>query len=77
MVRLTPDFSPDDGSNPVIEPKDIIEVNHMIGIIIGVAILTAAAAILARRAVQFHKTKGQSACANCPYSGRCSGGCGR
>lgn len=47
----------------------------MIAVIIGVAIIGAAAAILARRAVQFYKSKGQSACANCPYSGNCGGSC--
>ena len=45
----------------------------MIPILIGVVILGAAAAILIRRAVQFAKTRGQSACQNCPYSGKCSG----
>jgi len=47
----------------------------MPAILLGVAILIAAAAILGRRAYQFFKTNGQSACANCPYSGSCGGGC--
>jgi radical SAM protein with 4Fe4S-binding SPASM domain len=47
----------------------------MLAIILGIAIIALAAFILTRRAIQFHKTKGQSACANCPYSGRCSGSC--
>lgn len=49
----------------------------MLGLIIGILIIGAAAAILGRRAYQFYKTKGRSACCNCPYSGNCSGGCGR
>ena len=49
----------------------------MLAIIIGIIIIALAAAILGRRAYRFFKTKGQSACANCPYSGHCSGGCGR
>lgn len=47
----------------------------MIAIIIGIAIIALAAFILGRRAYRFFKTKGQSACANCPYSGQCSGAC--
>lgn len=47
----------------------------MLAILLGAAILIAAAAILGRHAYQFFKTKGQSACTNCPYSGSCSGGC--
>lgn len=49
----------------------------MLPILIGVAILAIAAAILARRTYQFLKTKGRSACANCPYSGSCGGGCNK
>ena len=49
----------------------------MIGIIVGIVIIGAAAGILAGRAYRFYKTKGQSACANCPYSGHCSGGCNK
>lgn len=47
----------------------------MAGVILGVAIILAAALILLRRLKQFVRTKGQSACSNCPYSGTCSGGC--
>lgn len=47
----------------------------MIGILIGIIIIGAAAGILGKRAYSFVRTKGQSACANCPYSGHCSGGC--
>ena len=47
----------------------------MIAIIVGVTIIALAAGILAGRAYRFFKTKGRSACANCPYSGQCSGGC--
>ena len=49
----------------------------MLPIIIGIAIIALAAGILAKRAYRFYKTKGQSACANCPYSGHCSGGCSK
>lgn len=49
----------------------------MIGMIIGIAILALAAGILVGRAYRFFKTKGQSACANCPYSGHCSSGCSK
>ena len=49
----------------------------MLPIIIGIAIIALAAGILAGRAYRFYKTKGQSACANCPYSGHCSGGCSK
>ena len=49
----------------------------MIAILIGIAILALAAGILAGRAYRFFKTKGRSACASCPYSGTCGGGCGR
>ena len=49
----------------------------MLPIIIGIAIIALAAGILAGRAYRFYKTKGQSACANCPYSGQCSGGCSK
>lgn len=49
----------------------------MLSILIGVAILALASAILARRAYRFFKTKGRSACANCPYSGHCGGGCNK
>ena len=49
----------------------------MIAIIIGIAIIALAAGILVGRAHRFFKTKGSSACANCPYSGSCGGGCGR
>ena len=48
----------------------------MIGLIIGLAIVGLAAAILIRRARAFVRTKGMSACENCPYSGQgCSGHC--
>ena len=47
----------------------------MIGWIIGLAIVGLAAAILIRRARDFVRTKGMSACENCPYSGHCQGGC--
>jgi len=47
----------------------------LLAIIIGIAIIALAAIILARRAIQFFRTKGRSACANCPYSGSCGGGC--
>ena len=40
--------------------------------LLGALILIAAALILTRRAIQFFKTRGQSACKNCPYSGTCS-----
>ena len=49
----------------------------MPGILIGIAILALAAIILIRRAGQFVRSRGQSACAHCPYSGTCSGGCSK
>lgn len=45
----------------------------MLPILIGIAIIAAAATILVRRAHRFFKTEGQSVCANCPYSGSCGG----
>ena len=49
----------------------------MLAVLLGAAILLLAAAILGRRAYQFFKTRGASACSNCPYSGSCIGGCGK
>lgn len=43
----------------------------MFGLLIGIAIAAAAAWILVRRAVAFFRTRGQSACDNCPYAGSC------
>ena len=47
----------------------------MPGIVLGVLILAAAAFILIRRAVRFVRTRGRSACENCPYAKSCSGKC--
>ena len=47
----------------------------MAGVILGVLILAAAACILIRRAVRFARTRGRSACENCPYAKSCSGEC--
>ena len=49
----------------------------MLAIILGIVILGLAAGILALRLRSFIRTRGQSACANCPYSGTCSGSCGK
>ena len=43
----------------------------MIAYLIAAAIVLAAAWILVRRVRAFFRTRGQSACENCPYSGTC------
>lgn len=48
---------------------------RIIPYIIAAAIIGAAAWILIRRAVAFKRTKGRSACENCPYSDDCQGDC--
>lgn len=47
----------------------------MVGIVIGILILAAAATILVRRLVAFVRTRGRSACDHCPYAKGCHGGC--
>lgn len=43
--------------------------------LIAAAILLSAGWILYRRVAAFVRSKGSSACANCPYAKSCSGGC--
>ncbi len=47
----------------------------MIAYIVAAAVIGAAIWILWRRISAFKRTGGRSACENCPYSGRCQGGC--
>ncbi len=45
--------------------------------ILGILILAAAAAILLWRLWRFFKTRGRSACDNCPYAKSCRDNCRR
>ena len=50
-------------------------MNQIFGYALAVLIVGAAIAIFVVRITRFIKTKGRSACGNCPYSGQCSGSC--
>ena len=53
----------------------LIAGDGMIGIVLAVAIIIASTAILTIRLTRFIRTKGQSSCDSCSYSGGCLG-CG-